>query len=40
MTSALIGASRIEQIEDAVAPLGDFMLSAEELQGIERVLSA
>jgi len=40
MTSALIGASRIEQIEDAVAALGNLALSTEELQGIERVLSA
>jgi L-glyceraldehyde 3-phosphate reductase len=39
MTSALIGASRIEQIEDAVAALKNTSLSTEELQGIERVLS-
>jgi L-glyceraldehyde 3-phosphate reductase len=40
MTSALIGASRVEQIEDAVAALGNLALSAEELHGIERALSA
>jgi len=40
ITSALIGASRIEQIEDNVAALSNLAFSAEELAEIDRVLSA
>jgi L-glyceraldehyde 3-phosphate reductase len=36
MTSALIGASRVEQIEDCVAALGHLDFSAEELTAIDR----
>jgi L-glyceraldehyde 3-phosphate reductase len=39
MTSALIGASRVEQIEDAVAALKNLTLSAEELARIDGVLT-
>jgi len=39
VTSALIGASRVEQIEDAVATLQKPMLSPEELQTIEEILA-
>ncbi len=38
MTSVLIGASRIAQIEDAVGTLNNLSLSAEELQTIETIL--
>ncbi len=38
MTSALIGASRIEQIEDAVGALQRLDFSAEELSSIDRIL--
>lgn len=38
MTSALIGASRIAQIEDAVGALNQLAFSAEELQKIEDIL--
>jgi L-glyceraldehyde 3-phosphate reductase len=38
ITSALIGASRVEQIEDAVGALEHATLSGEELQQIERIL--
>jgi L-glyceraldehyde 3-phosphate reductase len=38
MTSALIGASRVGQIEEAVAALGGLAFSAEELAEIEGVL--
>lgn len=38
MTSALIGASKPEQIEDAVAALDNLELSAEELGRIEAIL--
>lgn len=38
MTSALIGASRVEQIEEAVAGLAQPGLSSEELQSIEIIL--
>ena len=39
VTSALIGASKIAQIEDAVAALDNLAFSAEELQEIEKVLA-
>ena len=39
MTSALIGASRVEQIEDAVGALANLGLSPEELQRIEQILA-
>ncbi len=39
MTSVLIGASRVEQIEDAVGALNNLAFSAEELQRIESILS-
>jgi L-glyceraldehyde 3-phosphate reductase len=39
ITSALIGASRVEQIEDAVATLEHLDLSEEELQRIEEILT-
>ncbi|MFC6653057.1 aldo/keto reductase [Paenibacillus rhizoplanae] len=38
VTSALIGASKISQIEDAVASLNAHELSAEELEQIEQIL--
>jgi L-glyceraldehyde 3-phosphate reductase len=38
MTSALIGASRVEQIEQNVAALDNLKFSAGELQGIEKIL--
>jgi L-glyceraldehyde 3-phosphate reductase len=38
MTSALIGASRVEQVEQNVAALGNLQLSAEELRRIEDIL--
>jgi len=38
VTSAIIGASRISQIEDAVAGLAGLEFSAEELQAIEGIL--
>jgi len=40
MTSALIGASRVEQIEDAVGTLARLALSAEELARIDAILGA
>jgi L-glyceraldehyde 3-phosphate reductase len=40
MTSALIGASRVQQIEDAVAALQNLTLSAEELQRIDDILAS
>ena len=39
MTSALIGASKPEQIDDAVAALDNLDLSAEELKRIEAILN-
>ena len=39
MTSALIGASKVQQIEDCVAALKNLEFSAEELQGIEKILA-
>ena len=38
MTSALIGASRVEQVEQNVAALGNLQISAEELRRIEDIL--
>lgn len=40
MTSALIGASRVGQIEDAVAALGNLAFSEEELGAIEGILKS
>lgn len=40
MTSVLIGASRVEQIEDNVATLNNLSFSAEELAAIEAILAA
>jgi L-glyceraldehyde 3-phosphate reductase len=40
MTSALIGASKIKQIEDDVAALKNLKFSAEELKEIDQVLGA
>ena len=40
MTSALIGASRVEQIEQNVAALNNASFAAEELQMIDAVLAA
>jgi L-glyceraldehyde 3-phosphate reductase len=39
MTSALIGASRVSQIEEIVATLNNLTLTAEELQSIEQILA-
>jgi len=39
MTSALIGASRVEQIEQNVAALGNLAFSAEELTRIDAILA-
>lgn len=39
MTSALIGASKVSQIEDAVKALDNLAFSAEELQTIENILA-
>jgi L-glyceraldehyde 3-phosphate reductase len=38
VTSALIGASRVEQIEQNVAALANLKFSAEELQRIDEIL--
>ena len=40
MTSALIGASRVSQIEEAVAAADAAAITAEELAAVERILSA
>ena len=40
MTSALIGASRVGQIEDGVSALQNIEFSTEELQAIEKILAA
>ncbi len=40
ITSALVGASRVSQIEDNVAALDKLELSEEELREIDRVLAA
>jgi L-glyceraldehyde 3-phosphate reductase len=39
VTSALIGASRVAQVEDAVATLQNLSFTAEELQTIEEILA-
>jgi L-glyceraldehyde 3-phosphate reductase len=39
MTSALIGASRVEQIEQNVAALANLNFSSDELAGIDAILS-
>ena len=39
MTSALIGASRVAQVEDAVGALNKLAFSADELQTIEQILA-
>jgi len=39
MTSALIGASKVEQVEQIVAALGNLSFSAEELARIDAILS-
>ena len=39
MTSALIGASKVSQIEDIVAALDNLDFSDEELQNIEDILA-
>jgi L-glyceraldehyde 3-phosphate reductase len=39
MTSALIGASRVEQIENAVAALNTAAFTAEELRTIDSILA-
>lgn len=39
MTSALIGASRVEQIEEAVAALSNLAFSADELAAIDAILA-
>jgi L-glyceraldehyde 3-phosphate reductase len=39
VTSALIGASRPSQVEDAVAALSHLHFGAEELAAIDRILS-
>ena len=38
MTSALIGASRVSQIEDSVAALNNLEFTGDELQAIEKIL--
>jgi L-glyceraldehyde 3-phosphate reductase len=40
MTSALIGASRVSQIEDAVGALNNLNFAHDELQNIERILAS
>jgi L-glyceraldehyde 3-phosphate reductase len=40
MTSALIGASRVAQIEDAVGALNNLILGADELREIETILKS
>ena len=40
MTSALIGASKVQQIEEAVAALDNLSFSEEELATIEAILAA
>ena len=39
VTSALIGASRVGQVEDAVASLGNRAFTRAELEGIDRILA-
>jgi len=40
LTSALVGASRVEQLEQNVATIRKLDLSAEELAAIEKILAA
>jgi L-glyceraldehyde 3-phosphate reductase len=40
MTSALVGASRVEQVEDNVAALSNLAFSEQELQTIEEILAS
>jgi L-glyceraldehyde 3-phosphate reductase len=40
VTSALVGASRVEQVEDVVRALDRLALSPEELRAIDGVLDA
>lgn len=40
MTSALIGASKVEQIEEVVGALANLLFSAEDLNLIEESLAA
>jgi len=40
MTSVLVGASRVRQIEDDVAALNNLVFTADELAAIERILAA
>ena len=40
MTSALIGASRVEQVEDNVAALNNLAFSAAELQAIDQIVAS
>lgn len=39
MTSALIGASRVAQVEDAVGALEKVEFAEEELEAVERILA-
>jgi len=39
MTSVLVGASRVEQLEDAIRALGNLAFTAEELGSIDGVLA-
>ncbi len=39
MTSALIGASKVEQIEDCVAALANLEFNPQELEGIDKILA-
>ena len=40
MTSALVGASRVRQIEDNVAALDNLDFTGEELEAIDKILAA
>lgn len=40
ITSVLVGASRVQQVEDNVAALNDLAFTSEELQAIERILAS
>ena len=40
VTSVIIGASKVSQIEDAVGILDNLNLSDDELQSIEKILKA
>jgi L-glyceraldehyde 3-phosphate reductase len=39
MTSALIGASSVQQLEENIATLDNLNLSSEELEQIEKILA-